>query len=390
MKKWLSFSLLLVLLTVFVQSVHPVAKKVVPVGEVEKVDRITRTVTLTVHHRVFKEIIDMQSALYLLDEKLVPGQKFTIISISKTGEIVTVLCKLNNADNVYAGQSFAIIAEDRVAPNLPDSYKSQSPLPGKYFNTADNSWMVHVPKGPFVFGSDVTGTTHYTTPVEDTLTQVQKDLGKKRVRYLELNDYFIDMYEVTIQQFNKFLQETGTSPPPDYNWSENPAFPVSNASYRQADAYCKWAGKRLPTELEWEKAARGSGLEPYFGRNEVKEFNERINIYPTGLTHDENRCVTAQSNSPYLHETISLTDQSPYGAYGMCGNAPEWTSSWFLPYRGNTIPNPDFGKRYKVIKGGGYNLEYRWAKSYERMAGGNPSLESDYKAGFRCAKGIDN
>jgi formylglycine-generating enzyme required for sulfatase activity len=70
----------------------------------------------------------------------------------------------------------------------------------------------------------------------------------------------------------------------------------------------------------------------------------------------------------------------------MCGNAAEWTSSWLLPYRGNTARDERFGKRYKVIRGGSYEHPLELAKSYVRLAGGIPTLSRDRRAGFRCAR----
>jgi formylglycine-generating enzyme required for sulfatase activity len=96
-------------------------------------------------------------------------------------------------------------------------------------------------------------------------------------------------------------------------------------------------------------------------------------------------CVTAESSSAPI-EISKLTDENIYGLKGMCGNAAEWTSSWLVPYRGNTARDSRFGKRFKVIRGGSYEHPLELAKSYVRLAGGIPSLSADKRAGFRCAR----
>jgi formylglycine-generating enzyme required for sulfatase activity len=208
-------------------------------------------------------------------------------------------------------------------------------------------------------------------------------MGKKRIRYLHLNSFYIDKYEITTEQFQKFLRETASDKPPAWNDLQDTGLPVANLSYSMADNYCRWAGKRLPTELEWEKASRGPGILTSYIKDDVEFYREKINVYPTGLTFNNETCITAETAGKPVNVYL-LKDNNYYGLYGMCGNAAEWTSSWYLPYRGNSIQNHDFGRKFKVIRGGAYNLPSKWSKSYERMIGGIPALNTDYRAGVRC------
>lgn len=129
-----------------------------------------------------------------------------------------------------------------------------------------------------------------------------------------VNAYWIDRFEVTNAEYSVFTKDVGGDQPvfaddPDYN---QPAQPVTGVSRFDAEAYCTWANKRLPTEREWEKAARGTD-----GR-----------LYPWGNTEDSSRAhlnadaPIAVTNQPY--------DVSPYGVVGMAGNVSEWVDEMFV------------------------------------------------------------
>src|SRR3990167_11182773 len=114
-------------------------------------------------------------------------------------------------------------------------------------------------------------------------------------------------------------------------------FPMSDVSYMEAESYCKSMGKRLPTEEEWEKAARGSD-----GR-----------IWPWGNEFGGGMANTIESKENGAVQGGSFTDDvSPYGVYDMAGNLMKWTSSWYEAYPGSKLERPQFGKGYKVMKGG--------------------------------------
>ncbi len=189
--------------------------------------------------------------------------------------------------------------------------------------------------------------------------------------------FFIDLYEVTNADYAEFVKATGHEPPFHWNNGKIPEgkenHPVVYVSWFDADAYCRWKGKRLPTEEEWEKAARGTD-----GR-----------IYPWG-----NLWTLDKSNNPYKGSTGTEPvgrypeGRSPYGVYDMSGNVWEWVDSYYLPHPGNTIPKPEYGRDKRILKGGSWFdcLSYGCglsAPTFNR-AFFNPEVKNN-SFGFRCA-----
>ncbi len=190
----------------------------------------------------------------------------------------------------------------------------------------------------------------------------------------------IDKFEVTNEQFEKFVAETGyvteAEEAGETSWryydKDKPRHPVVKVTWNDAQAFCEWAEKRLPTEAEWEKAARGTD-----GRT-----------YPWGNDWDVNKGNTKDAG--YRGTTIVgsfPSGGSPYGVMDMAGNVAEWTSDWFQPYPG--YPGGDgeaqyFGEKYRVIRGGGWFSDQNLVRTTERSASGVELANDD--VGFRCAR----
>jgi formylglycine-generating enzyme required for sulfatase activity len=248
-----------------------------------------------------------------------------------------------------------------------------TPLDGPERMAAMNTpgGMVTVPAGWFLMGSD---------PKVDRAAGPQ-ELPQHRV-YLDAFD--IDKYEVSNVDYLRYVLATGADWPKF--WRESPfpdkaAFhPVINVSWNEADAYCRWAGKRLPTEAEWEKAARGEDGRVFPWGNEPAGWI-KSNIAHSGSKR-------GFKYPPLANVNRYDRSVSPYGAHQMAGNVSEWVADWFDPeyYRQGHNKNPqgpDAGE-LKVFRGGSWNEDPEVARSAGRN-GGEVDWRS-YLTGFRCAK----
>lgn len=267
-----------------------------------------------------------------------------------------------------AGRRVILARRDSGFSALADRPRGSSE-PALRFKPKDEVAMLYIPEGTFILGGQQSDALHFIPAQRE---------GKAGNR-VDVAAFFIDQHEVTLGQYIRYLTETRQRIPGEYE-NRDADLPVTHVTFQEAERYCAWTGKRLPTELEWEKAARGvqivtSGDETY--------TDERS--YPVPDEHAAERCVTAE-NASEPAPVGKLKDRNAFGIVGMCGNAAEWTSSWLLPYRGSTLQDERFGKRYKVIRGGSYEHSLEHSKSYVRLAGGIPSLSRDRRAGFRCAR----
>ncbi|MDO9100779.1 MAG: formylglycine-generating enzyme family protein [Candidatus Nitrotoga sp.] len=232
--------------------------------------------------------------------------------------------------------------------------------------------MVLIPEGAFLMGTDLE----------------RADVQNRPQHSVKLPAFWIDKYPVTNAQYAKFVVATSHRPPLNWKKGKIPQGemlrPVTMVSWYDATAYAKWAGKRLPSEAEWEKSGRGIDGRRWPWGNKMEP--ERLNAYyNVGSTTN----VNAYPNGV-----------SPYGVMDMAGNVNEWTADDFTPYPGSDAPSDLFkgkivratnnkeidivptGGSYKVLRGGSWKGDpFSSAVFHRNFAFAN--YASDF-FGFRC------
>jgi formylglycine-generating enzyme required for sulfatase activity len=237
--------------------------------------------------------------------------------------------------------------------------------------------MVYVPGGEFVMGlskqrvAEIVG--QYKLPPVMTETWFGMEWPEERVA---LGPFYMDRHPVTNAQYKAFLDATHHAPPPSPDWTDmeiKPGCqgkPVTDVNLSDAAAYAKWAGKRLPREAEWEKAARGID-----GR-----------LFPWGNSWDPILCDALESDTADTSAVdLVAAGRSPYGASDMAGNVQEWTADALKPYPGADPEGLPFKEGQQAVRGSIHQEPILVLRMVTQRAGLMPN-ERQSTLGFRCAQ----
>ncbi|MCA9484434.1 MAG: SUMF1/EgtB/PvdO family nonheme iron enzyme [Nitrospina sp.] len=230
----------------------------------------------------------------------------------------------------------------------------------------DGREMIKVPEGVFTRGSHM------------------GDIDEKPEQEVYVDAFWVDKYEVTVEAYNKFRKAADYVEPSvpffegDHELLKTPKFPVVGVSWYDAVNYCSWAGKRLLTEAEWEKAARGTHGLAYPWGNEM--LPRRANIKGTA---DDYAYMAPVGTYPM--------GRSVYGVYDMSGNVSEWVEDWYDQFAFEKLDmiNPVYEKETKnhVYRGGSWDatkVDIRASKRFAATPG-----RKDAIVGFRCGKSVE-
>jgi len=281
--------------------------------------------------------------------------------------------------------------------------------------------MVNIPAGPFVMGSELKDDDGKANEFGTMKPWYQDETPRRTVR---LPEYWIDTYEVTNQDYRDFVIKNNYFIP--VGWKDNgyllttdvlsyantktlrklaektfqldmdvrqmekdelfeailkhqaqfDNLPVTGVTWRHAKAYCEMNDKRLPSEAEWEKAARGPlGVE-----------------FPWGNRWDES-LLNLGAGEGWEHNVAPVGSYpkgvSPYGVHDMAGNVMEWTADWYQPYPGSEYKSDDYGEKMRVVRGGGWGGLGHYVISHFYRTSYRFNLQPGYTfvdLGFRCAR----
>jgi formylglycine-generating enzyme required for sulfatase activity len=261
-------------------------------------------------------------------------------------------------------------------------------------STKDGMTLLYVPAGEFTMGSDADEVVAGCLKFERVITDCQRSrfVGEEPPHSVNVDAFWIDQTEVTNKMYGNCVSAGACNAPVDmssgshanyFGASEFENYPVIFVDWNMAKAYCSWAERRLPSEAEWEKAARGTDA----------------NVYPWGNVFDGNIVNFCDTNCGIVHADQSSNDgyadvspvgnypsgKSIYGAHDMAGNVWEWVSTLYrpYPYDANDGRENFSSSESRVLRGGSWNSDGNVVRSAIRINTAPDSAAWNF--GVRCA-----
>ena len=350
-----------------------------------------------------QEVSQIQAELDGLNSVIVTKEDAGLENTQLKQEISRIQAELDRLDA-------AIAAKDKMIDQIQfEIDKFGSIIPIEIILQKDESTMVLIPAGKFIMGTNDSQLDEITRTKPGLRVTFKHEQPQHTVH---LDSYYIDKYETTNAQFERFVKETGHVTDAEKagwgfvwegtevwpriwgaNWRsplgpgssilDKMDHPVIQVSYYDARAYAKWAGKRLPTEAEWEKAARGS-------------IDDRL--YPWGDLWSSRKLNSLEAGPRTTTPVGSYPDGvSPYGIHDMVGNVWEWVADWYyvdyyekcVSFNALTNPRGPYNGTHKVLRGGCWQNTRTVTRCSHRD---NYISVPDFRVqlgGFRCAKDAD-
>jgi len=227
----------------------------------------------------------------------------------------------------------------------------------EFWREKDGAIVVRIPGGEFQMGS----------------AEAEGEPPERPRHAVRVDGFLLDKTEVTWGQYQRFLAASGQPPPKSPVWGTPEALPASSITWNEAGAFCAWAGGRLPTEAEWERAARGDDSRQY----------------PWGSTFDPWRCNT-RDGGPHAPTPAGAHPDcvGPYGVLDLAGSVPEWCSDWYdeTYYAESPAANPAGPRtgKTRVLRGGTWMSASSLVRAASRL-GVDPAWPGPM-LGFRCAQ----
>ena len=274
-----------------------------------------------------------------------------------------------SVSKVYSMKQFSDVRWDDIED--PDQINSKELV---LIVSSDNPQyrdMVYIPGGSFKMGS-----------------KFRKD--EIPIHLVNIDGFYMDKYEVTVQQYRQYCKATRRPMPKQPFWNDE-THPVVNISWHDATRYANWAGKRLPTEAEWEYAARSGAIGYYYAWGNVRPFRKKgANIADEALRTEKQfwRIWKGYYDGFVYTAPVGSFFSNRFGLYDMTGNVLEWCADWYDKehYKNSDINNPRGPKKakHRVIRGGSWNFAPHDVLTTRRFHY-RPDVSLDH-VGFRCVK----
>jgi formylglycine-generating enzyme required for sulfatase activity len=349
------------------------------------------------HNRIRLAIEGSHLFIFLLSAKAIDKQSYTLseLEVAEKARIKLLPVALDDVDFATIPESLKAVTIYRSDGNIAASVGAEVSRIGAGFHRKRLQQIgavglfVAVVSGGLFYGAKAL--RHNPSIGKDGAPAVLIPAGNVTLgddedsprREIFLDAFYLDTFEVTVARYDDFVKATGNLKLPE-DWPEGPIgaigdLPVVGVDWHDADAYCRWAGKRLPTEAEWEKAARGSDGRKYpWGNDEPTSDRARFAMPSRDAVYQGG--VAAVGNYP--------KGASPFGVYDLAGNASEWVSDWysesFSLAETRNPKGPETGTA-KVMRGGGWYDAAARITTTKRMFA-DPAHRDD-ATGFRCAAG---